>query len=319
MMRNVRHELRELPSARVGTEWHKLLMKGQNPSHGMEVMRQAGVLEALHPELHALVGHEQDPQEHPEGDVWEHTKLAADRASDLTRHLGPISGAAVRYAALLHNIGKPSGARDHHKVAVKMADNVFLNQIPMENMKEIRRRANKLLGEHPTPQALYERHLQGANVDGEIRRLALRLWPRPHERSATIRELIHLAHASHTGRGPHGPQEFPAGEWLLDRAKALGVASGPPRPYLTGQHLIQQLGMKGGPHVGQILRQVFDMQLDGKIRSFEDALQAAQELVGQRQEAESLYNRVFLAESTMSRRRFGSRFRRRRRRRRRKY
>lgn len=73
-------EFRDLPAARIGEEWRKLLLKSQSPSVGLEVGRATGAFEVLHPELTNLIGVPQDAEWHPEGDVWTHTCMVADAA-----------------------------------------------------------------------------------------------------------------------------------------------------------------------------------------------------------------------------------------------
>lgn len=56
--------------------------------------------------LHKLKGTEQSPVHHPEGDVWNHTLLVVDQAASVRYESS--DPAAFMWAALLHDIGKPS-------------------------------------------------------------------------------------------------------------------------------------------------------------------------------------------------------------------
>ncbi|HVU38696.1 MAG TPA: polynucleotide adenylyltransferase, partial [Opitutales bacterium] len=62
---------------RVFEEWRKLLVKGKRPSLGLEFLRACGWIKFF-PELQKLIGCPQDPQWHPEGDVWAHTLHCLD-------------------------------------------------------------------------------------------------------------------------------------------------------------------------------------------------------------------------------------------------
>ena len=73
---------------------------------------------------------------------------------------------------------------------------------------------------------------------------------------------------------------FPAGAWLLDRARALGVEREPPRPLVQGRHLIQ-LGLDPGPGFGPILKACFEAQLDGRFSTVEAGIEFARGLLGQ--------------------------------------
>jgi tRNA nucleotidyltransferase (CCA-adding enzyme) len=66
--------------------------------------------------------------------------------------------------------------------------------------------------------------------------------------------------------------------WFLERARALGVEHQPPAPLLLGRHLLD-LGMTPGPRVGDVLKQVYEKQLDGEITTVEEAIAAARPLV----------------------------------------
>ena len=67
-------------------------------------------------------------------------------------------------------------------------------------------------------------------------------------------------------------------DWFLERARSLGVARRPPEPILLGRHLLQ-LGMMPGPRMGDVLRAVYEQQLDGGVTTVEEAIAAAQRLV----------------------------------------
>jgi tRNA nucleotidyltransferase (CCA-adding enzyme) len=67
-------------------------------------------------------------------------------------------------------------------------------------------------------------------------------------------------------------------DWFLERARALGVQHSAPAPILMGRHL-KDLGVPPGRRMGEILRAVFEQQLDGTVRTLDDAIEAARRLV----------------------------------------
>ena len=67
-------------------------------------------------------------------------------------------------------------------------------------------------------------------------------------------------------------------DWFLERARALGVEHAAPKPILLGRHLLD-LGVPPGPRMGEILRAVYERQLDGAVSSLDEALAAARHLV----------------------------------------
>ena len=278
LMQQASPELVHLPNERVGGEWRKLLMKSSKPSLGMEVMKQAGVLKALHPELEAMEATPQEPEFHPEGNVWIHTKMVVDRAAEISKDMTPEQQEVIRYAALMHDIAKPYTtitapdgrvrSPGHEEAGGKLVTKMFQQQFDVS--KDLAAKVEKIVNEHLKPQIFY---MDREKVtDSGIRRLAKRLAP------ASIEELVHSAHADHTGRGVNGPQSFPAGEWLAKRAEELQVNKEPMKPILMGRHLVA-LGIQQGKAMGQILNQVAEMQMDGRVTSLEGAMQAAREII----------------------------------------
>jgi tRNA nucleotidyltransferase (CCA-adding enzyme) len=67
-------------------------------------------------------------------------------------------------------------------------------------------------------------------------------------------------------------------DWFLERARALGVEHRPPAPLLLGRHLLA-LGLAPGPRVGEILKQIYERQLDGDVASVDDAIEQARTIV----------------------------------------
>ena len=60
-------------------------------------------------------------------------------------------------------------------------------------------------------------------------------------------------------------------------ARELDVEQRPPEPLLLGRHLLA-LGIEPGPRVGEITRAVYEMQLDGRVRTVDEAIAEAQEI-----------------------------------------
>ncbi len=101
-------DLSDLPAERIWGELEKLLLRSQRPSVGLEWLRKLGVVEKLFPEIQSLIGVPQDPEWHPEGDVFVHTKLVIDRARELIDDLSYPRQVTVMLAALAHDFGKPA-------------------------------------------------------------------------------------------------------------------------------------------------------------------------------------------------------------------
>lgn len=251
-----------LPSERLWEEWKKLLLKGKDLYAGLRFLKACNWLPYF-PELEALVGCEQDPQWHPEGDVWNHTghclnAYAANRIGDDWEDL--IVGLAV----LCHDFGKPDTSYvdsetgrirspRHDVLGVPVAQR-FLERFTRQ--RKIFEEVLPLVEQHMRPLALFR---DGAG-DSAIRRLAARV--------KRLDRLTRVAYADKCGRPPIEVEDFPEGVWLLSRAGELAIKDNAPKPILLGRHLVD-LGIKPGKHFGEILDRCYEAQLDG---AFDDTV-----------------------------------------------
>jgi tRNA nucleotidyltransferase (CCA-adding enzyme) len=67
-------------------------------------------------------------------------------------------------------------------------------------------------------------------------------------------------------------------DWFIERARALGVQHAAPPPIVLGRHLLD-LGLEPGPRIGEILKQIYERQLDGDVRTLEEGLATARQLL----------------------------------------
>jgi tRNA nucleotidyltransferase (CCA-adding enzyme) len=255
-----------LPHERVGEEWRKLLLLGVRPSLGLEFLRACGWL-ARTPELEALVGCPQDPEWHPEGDVWVHTLHALDAFAK--RRVGdPREDFIVGLAVLCHDLGKPETtqerdgritSRGHEQTGVAHA-RTFLARLTAET--DLVDEVCALVDSHLAPMLLHRAQAGSA----AIRRLARKV--------GRIDRLVRVAHADMAGRPPLPADPFPAGEWLLARATELRVEHAPPPRIVEGRHLIE-LGFEPGSHFGPILDACYDAQIEGRFEDLEGGLRFA--------------------------------------------
>lgn len=115
-MRELKSELNSLSSERVFTELSKAL-NTKKPSIFFDVLRNADVLDIHFKEIKDLIGAEQPPKYHPEGDAYNHTMLVLDMAAELTEHLEENRKLEIRFSALVHDFGKgvtPKEEYPHH-------------------------------------------------------------------------------------------------------------------------------------------------------------------------------------------------------------
>lgn len=267
-------EFADLPSARIGDEWRKLLLKSPRPSVGLRVGLEVGAWQVLHPELAALVDVPQDPGWHPEGDVWTHNNMVVDAAADIVRReeLEGDDALLVMSGALCHDFGKPATtqfieghwrSRAHEREGMAPTHSFFSRT---DFGKHIEAKVMRIVNDH-----LFPAIQDGKSTDAAVRRLSKRLDP------ATIRELVLVAEADHRGRDLpwHG---FAAGTALLAQADALSVRQAPPQPILLGRHLIDELGWQPGTSFGPILAAVEEAQIEGRVTTLDQALEMARAL-----------------------------------------
>lgn len=259
-------DLGPLAPERVFAEFEKLLLGARRPGLGLAVAREAGVLE-YHPELKAMVGCPQDPEWHPEGDVWEHTLMVVDRAAAM-RNGDRRHDLALMFTALCHDLGKPATTRrrqgrivsPNHSEEGLAPTRRFLERLTRD--RDLIERVVELVRLHLRPAEYYRSRHRIRN--GTVRRLAL---------ETNIAELVEVARADHLGRTTPDALagEFPAGEWLLERAAELSVEKEPPRPVLMGRHLLER-GWQPGPALGEILEAAYAAQLEGAFDDLDGAL-----------------------------------------------
>ena len=78
--------------------------------------------------------------------------------------------------------------------------------------------------------------------------------------------------------GRTGDFSTEAQEWFIGKARALSVENNPPAPFLMGRHLLE-MGLRPGPAIGRITRAVYEMQLDGRVTSLDEARREALRLI----------------------------------------
>lgn len=273
MQRMVEH-IGALPKERLREEWTKILLKGKQPSLGIEVLREAGVFERWYPELEQLWSTPQDTEYHPEGDVGTHTQLVIDAASELMQRepLPRGENLELMYAALLHDVGKPITTKDvdgriralgHEAAGVKPAE-LFLDKLGFA--PTVVRRITALVAEHMRPAALYRQREQISPK--ALRKLAFDIGP------THVQSLVFLAEADHRGRGPFvqpdGSSAFPDTTqyhaWWNDRMHEHELHR-PPEPILWGRDLVESdRGWKASPLVGEAVRISEQLAINGVTR-----------------------------------------------------
>jgi tRNA nucleotidyltransferase (CCA-adding enzyme) len=183
---------------------------------------------------------------------------------------------AVMLGAVTHDFGKPATTAfidgrirsiDHEEQGVAPAT-VFLDRLKIHSIDgyDVRGQVLGFTAQHLKPGMWFK--VRDEVGDGAFRRLAQKV---------DLELLARLAKSDCLGREP-GRFNCQAMDWFLDRARALGVEHRPPAPLLLGRHL-QAIGVKPGPRMGEILKAVYEQQLDGGVTTLDEALNAARRLI----------------------------------------
>jgi tRNA nucleotidyltransferase (CCA-adding enzyme) len=269
--------LDDLPFERIWGEVEKLLLQARRPSLGLALAMELGIVTTLFPELRALDGCPQEPEWHPEGDVWVHTLQVVDQARTRIDDLPRPKQIAVMLGALVHDLGKPLTttfidgrirSMNHEELGVAPAT-AFLDRLNVHAIDgyDVRKQVLGITAQHLKPGAWYKTRDEVG--DGAFRRLAQKV---------DLELLARVAKSDCEGRRP-GQFDCTAMDWFLARARALGVEHRPPAPILLGRHLLE-LGMTPGPRVGDVLKIVYEQQLDNQVTTLDQAIESARRIMG---------------------------------------
>ncbi len=255
---SIRAGYRELAVERVREEWFKWAARSAVPSAGLKFLAASGWLEHF-PEIDSMRGVPQDPEWHPEGDVFVHTCHACDALArqPAWQEADEESRIVFMLATLAHDFAKAGTTQQvlkdgrvrvvspgHETAGVPLTES-FLERINAPCA--IRERVLPLVANHMA-------HLDGIS-DRSVRRLARRLTP------ASVQELCLIMTADALGRPPKAA--VPSGiADIQAKARELQVQDQAPKPILLGRHLIAQ-GRSPGPEFGPILAAAYEAQLEG--------------------------------------------------------
>ncbi len=267
--------LDDLPAERIWGEVEKLLLQAARPSIGFRLAFELGVVDRLWPELRALVGCEQEPEWHPEGDVWIHTLMVIDEARKRIDDLPHASQATIMLGAVCHDFGKPATTAfadgrirslGHEEAGVEPATS-FLDRLNVHTIDgyDVRLQVLGLVAHHLKPGMWHKANTPVG--DGAFRRLA---------RKVDLELLARLAEADCQGRT--GTFDCSAMGWFVGRARMLGVEHAPPARLVLGRHLLP-LGVEPGPRLGRLLDAMYERQLDGAFTTTEEGVALARKML----------------------------------------
>lgn len=261
-----------LARERICEEFKKLLLRSREPSRGFVWLYKVGRLQEILPELARLIGVQQRPDYHPEGDVFVHTMQALDFAAQYHDYRDGVCGDAVRekliilLGILCHDLGKADTtlpdltAHGHAEAGVPLAQSLLKL---ITNDHEIVSMVCQLTKYHLLPFS-FVREQAGLR---SYRRLALKLkYP------LTLRQLGLVALFDAQGRCGAGKdpraEAFENFTQFMHQAEQASVAQGPEQPVLLGRHL-QDL-IAPGPRMGELLKRAYHIQIEEGIKDIEE-------------------------------------------------
>ncbi|MEI6234823.1 MAG: CCA tRNA nucleotidyltransferase [Planctomycetota bacterium] len=226
------------------------MLTGPNPKFAFELLKKAGLLKHILPEIDSLAGVQQPPQFHPEGDVWTHTLMLLEQLEN-----APL---ALALGALFHDVGKPQTFtitdrirfNEHEHVGARMTEDI------MERLKYPREMIDRVV-------TLVHQHMTFKDASNMRPSTLKRFLRQPHfEDHLALHKLDCLA--SHGDLSAHA---FCSEELTHQTPETLR-----PAPLITGANLIA-LGLKPGPLFASILKDVEDRQLEFTLTDSTGALE----------------------------------------------
>jgi tRNA nucleotidyltransferase (CCA-adding enzyme) len=270
LIRSIKGSHGELAAERIFEEWRKLLLKAPKPSMGLDLLEETEWLEH-YPELHQLRGTPQNPEWHPEGDAWEHTKLVTDAAAEIREHVPEHQRGPYMFGALLHDVGKPS-TTDRETLTSHGHDEAGrpLARRFMERIKAPRREVDLI-------EEIVGLHMRGTGLTrGKGGRKAYaRLLRRLNKVGGDLDLLARMSMADSAGSRRAGERTFTRSgepEWghgisqaMRDWQKEFEEKKELLEPAVRGRDLIE-MGYRPGPKFSGMLRRALELQDGGRSK-----------------------------------------------------
>lgn len=240
----------KVSAERIQHELTLLLTESPRAGNGLKLLREAGLLRFILPEVEQLSGQEQPPAYHPEGDVFTHTVLMLNAMKN--------PSVALAYAVLLHDIGKPATAK---------------KTVEFDGSKRWRFHGHAKTGADIAEQIL--KRLRLPNRDSEVVihciRNHMHFMNVQKMRKSTLRQFVGAPTfpielelhrldclSSHGDLAHHGFLE----KFLNDLQNEPVL----PAPWITG-HDILSLGIPEGREVGSWHKKAYEAQLEGRFEN----------------------------------------------------
>jgi poly(A) polymerase len=243
--------INQISAERIREELVRIFLS-PNRTRGWHLLDSSGLMRVILPEVDAMKGCKQPEQFHPEGDVFEHTRL-------MLKFLSEKVSVPLVFSVLLHDVAKPRTATIDETGRIRFNAH---DRIGAEMTEEIMRRLRFSGAEIDATVEMVRQHMVFKDVPNMRVAKLKRFMARP-----TFADELELHRVD--CEGSH--RMLDNYEFLLRKREEFANEPIIPPPLVRGDDLIA-LGLKPGPRLGEILEAVETQQLEGKLRTREEGL-----------------------------------------------
>ena len=242
----------EISAERIREELVRIFLS-PNRVRGWDLLDESGLLKNILPEVEPMKGCLQPEQFHPEGDVFQHTRL-------MLQMLPEKVSVPLVFSVILHDIAKPRTAQVDETGRIRFNAH---DRIGAEMTEEIMTRLRFSRAEIDATVEMVRQHMVFKDVPRMRVAKLKRFMARP-----TFEEELEL----HRVDCESSHRMLDNYEFLLRKREEFANEPIIPAPLVRGEDLIA-LGMKPGPKFGEILEAVETRQLEGAVRDRAEALE----------------------------------------------
>jgi len=247
-------EIGQVSPERLRDELTKMLTEGA-ARRAFELLDETGLLQQVLPEIAAMKGVEQPPQYHPEGDVWIHTRMMLE---GLPAGVSPT----LAWGVLLHDVGKPPTFKSPSETGDRIRFDGHVD-VGVRMAEEICRRLRFSNEDTEQILALVNYHMRFKDVESMRASTLKRFVRQPHfDEHLALHRLDCLSSNRH----------LESYEFIRRFINETPPEQVRPERLITGDDL-QAMGFKPGPLFSQILGSLEDAQLEGQVKTREEAAQ----------------------------------------------
>ena len=229
------------------------VLTSPNRVRGWDLLDSSGLMRVILPEIDAMKGCLQPEQFHPEGDVFQHTRL-------MLQFLPEKVSVPLVFSVVLHDVAKPRTATVDETGRIRFSGH---DRLGAEMTEEIMRRLRFSGAEIEATVEMVRQHMVFKDVPKMRVAKLKRFMARP-----TFEDELELHRVD--CEGSH--RMLDNYEFLLRKREEFANEPIIPLPLVRGDDLIA-LGLKPGPKFGEILEAAETQQLEGKLRTREEALE----------------------------------------------